>query len=70
MRRKPRSADAIDEVIRRAQSLGGSMEYVHGVGVKLAHLMEEELGPGLAMARRVKQALDPTGILNPGKAGL
>src|SRR5437899_7787898 len=28
-------AAAVDEVIRRAMSLGGSMEYVHGVGVKL-----------------------------------
>ncbi len=63
-------ADAIDEVIRRAQALGGSMEYVHGVGVKLSHLMGEELGAGLDLARRVKEALDPDRILNPGKAGL
>lgn len=63
-------ATAVDEVIRRALSLGGSMEYVHGVGVKLAHLMAEELGTGLAVARRVKAALDPAGVLNPGKAGL
>jgi len=63
-------ASAVDEVIRRALSLGGSMEYVHGVGVKLAHLMAEELGTGLAVARRVKAALDPAGVLNPGKAGL
>jgi alkyldihydroxyacetonephosphate synthase len=63
-------ADAVDEVIRRAVSLGGSMEYVHGVGVKLAHLLGDELGTGLAVARRVKGALDPAGTLNPGKAGL
>jgi len=63
-------ASAVDEVIRRALSLGGSMEYVHGVGVKLAHLMGEELGAGLEVARRVKAALDPAGTLNPGKAGL
>ncbi len=63
-------ADAIDEVIRRAHALGGSMEYVHGVGVKLSHLMGEELGAGLDLARRVKEALDPDRILNPGKAGL
>ena len=63
-------ASAVDEIIRRALSLGGSMEYVHGVGVKLAHLMADELGTGLAVARRVKAALDPAGILNPGKLGL
>ncbi len=45
-------------------------EYVHGVGAKLAHLVPEELGVGLAVARKVKRALDPAGTLNPGKAGL
>ncbi len=63
-------ADAIDEVLRRAHAMDGSMEYVHGVGVKLAHLMAEELGAGLDVYRRVKEALDPRGRLNPGKAGL
>jgi len=62
-------AAAVDEVIRRAMSLGGSMEYVHGVGVKLAYLLGDELGAGLAAARRVKAALDPANTLNPGKAG-
>ncbi len=62
-------AAAVDEVIRRAESLGGSMEYVHGVGVKLAHLLGAELGAGLAVARQVKAALDPANTLNPGKAG-
>src|SRR5438552_369519 len=62
-------AAAVDEVIRRAMSLGGSMEYVHGVGVKLAYLLGDELGAGLAVARRVKAALDPANTLNPGKAG-
>jgi FAD/FMN-containing dehydrogenase len=61
---------AIDELLRRAQALGGSMEYVHGVGVKLAHLLGEELGPGLDVARRIKGTLDPGRILNPGKLGL
>jgi len=60
---------AIDEVLRRAQELGGSMEYVHGVGVKLVHLMGSELGEGLDVFRRVKRALDPEGRLNPGKLG-
>ncbi|HKW42710.1 MAG TPA: FAD-binding oxidoreductase [Thermoplasmata archaeon] len=63
-------ATAVDEVIRWAQDLGGTMEYVHGVGVKLAHLMERELGSGLEVTRRVKKALDPKGVLNPGKLGL
>ena len=63
-------AAAIDEAIRRAQDLGGSMEYVHGVGLKLAHLLPEELGTGLDLMRRIKKALDPSDLLNPGKLGL
>jgi FAD/FMN-containing dehydrogenase len=63
-------AAAIDETLRRAHALGGSMEYVHGIGVKLAHLMGEELGAGLDVFRRVKEALDPGHRLNPGKLGL
>ena len=63
-------AHAVDDLIRRAQALGGSMEYVHGVGAKLAHLMGEELGTGLSVYRKVKEALDPEAVLNPGKLGL
>ncbi|MCI4371699.1 MAG: FAD-binding oxidoreductase [Thermoplasmata archaeon] len=63
-------AAAVDETIRQAQALGGSMEYVHGVGVKLAHLLEEELGTGLSVMRKMKTAMDPKETLNPGKVGL
>jgi FAD/FMN-containing dehydrogenase len=63
--------ETIDVVCRAAQEAGGTMEYCHGVGWQLAHLIEEEHGAGgLAVLRRVKAALDPNGILNPGKGGL
>jgi glycolate oxidase len=58
----------IDGICRAAQDAGGTMEYCHGVGWQLAHLMDREHGPaGLDVLRRVKAALDPKGILNPGK---
>jgi FAD/FMN-containing dehydrogenase len=61
----------IDGVCRAAQDAGGTMEYCHGVGWKLAHLAEREHGAaGLDVLRRTKAALDPAGILNPGKGGL
>jgi FAD/FMN-containing dehydrogenase len=61
----------IDGVCTAAQDAGGSMEYCHGVGWKLAHLMTREHGTGaLAVLRRVKTVLDPAGILNPGKGGV
>jgi alkyldihydroxyacetonephosphate synthase len=62
--------DTIEGLLRLAQEMGGSMEYTHGVGVKLAALMAEEHGYGLEIMRRFKRTLDPNNILNPGKMGL
>jgi FAD/FMN-containing dehydrogenase len=59
-----------DSLLRACQALGGSMEYVHGAGRRLAHLMPEEHGPALDVLRRIKAALDPDGVLNPDKLGL
>jgi alkyldihydroxyacetonephosphate synthase len=61
---------AHDAAVSLAQELGGSMEYVHGVGIRLAHLIEQELGEGLSVLRRIKTALDPGYVLNPGKLAL
>ena len=63
-------AEAVDDLLIGAQDLGGSIEYCHGVGLKLSHLMERELGPGMEAFRRVKRALDPSGILNAGTLGV
>lgn len=60
----------IEELLRLAQHMGGSMEYTHGVGVKLAPLMLEEHGYGLEIMRRIKRTLDPNNIMNPGKMDL
>ena len=65
-----RFAEAVDSVLRLAQDMGGTMEYCHGVGLKLVHLVEREWGSGLEVARGIKRALDPDGIMNPGKLGL
>jgi FAD/FMN-containing dehydrogenase len=50
--------------------MGGSMEYCHGVGVRLAHLLERELGTGTKILGALKRSLDPNNVLNPGKLGL
>ena len=62
--------EAVDEVLSLAQDMGGSMEYVHGVGTRLSHLMGRELGDGMHTLRELKRALDPRGIMNPGRLGL
>ena len=62
--------ETIEELLRSVQQMGGSMEYTHGVGVKLASLMAEEHGYGLEVMRQIKKSLDPNDIMNPGKMGL
>lgn len=61
---------AVEELLKLAQKMGGSMEYTHGVGVKLAWLMAAEHGHGLTVMRQIKKSLDPNNILNPGKMDL
>ena len=63
-------AEAVEEVLTLAQDLGGVMEYCHGVGMKLNHLLEREQGVGHGVIGDLKQALDPANIMNPGKLGL
>ena len=63
-------AAAVDEVLTLAQDLGGIMEYCHGVGVKLNHLLGREQGAAAAVIRDLKRQLDPAGIMNPDKLGI
>lgn len=47
---------------------GGTLTHHHAVGVDHAPWMPREVGDtGLAVLRAAKSALDPTGVLNPGK---
>ena len=61
---------AVEELLKLVQEMGGSMEYTHGVGIKLARLMAAEHGHGLTVMRQIKKSLDPNNILNPGKMDL
>lgn len=60
----------VEQVLTLAQDMGGIMEYCHGVGVKLNHLVARERGAGHEVIRSLKQSLDPKNIMNPGKLGL
>lgn len=50
---------------------GASLSHHHGIGLARARFLRGALGDGAFDAvNRIKQALDPNGILNPGKLGL
>jgi D-lactate dehydrogenase (cytochrome) len=56
------------KIVARALSLGGSCSGEHGVGIGKREFLELEHGAEtLAVMRSVKAALDPRGLLNPGK---
>jgi D-lactate dehydrogenase (cytochrome) len=56
------------QIVARALALGGSCSGEHGVGIgKREFLVQEHGEEALAVMRSVKTALDPTGIMNPGK---
>ena len=48
---------------------GGALSHHHGVGLNRSRFVRDALGPAFSVLERVKAALDPNGILNPGKLG-
>ena len=52
---------------RRAIGMGGTCSGEHGVGLHKVVHMETEHGEGVALMKAIKRALDPSGIMNPGK---
>ena len=58
---------AFGEIMDLAISLGGTITGEHGVGRLKKAWLPAYLGPDvLSLTRRIKDALDPDGILNPG----
>jgi glycolate oxidase len=58
----------VKEVFKVALDAGGTLSGEHGVGVLKRPYMEQALGStSIETQKRIKQALDPLNILNPGK---
>ena len=58
---------ASDDIHRLALEMGGTVTGEHGVGFVRPQYMAREHGPALAAMQAIKRALDPQGIMNPGK---
>jgi D-lactate dehydrogenase (cytochrome) len=64
-----RGAEAfLERVAQRALAMEGTCTGEHGIGQGKKHFMADEFGePGVALMRALKRAVDPAGIMNPGK---
>lgn len=62
---------AWDVAQRAALDAGAALSHHHGVGLNRSRFVAQALGPGgHSVLQAVKDALDPAGVLNPGKLGL
>jgi glycolate oxidase len=64
-----RAMAAGQQLCDHARRLGGTITGEHGVGVLKRAWVRQQLGPAsLAVHQAIKSALDPSGILNPGRS--
>ena len=70
MRPLPKNASQIWNVaMNSCLECGAAISHHHGgIGSTTLHL--QELGTSKLVLQRIKEALDPAGVLNPGKLGL
>jgi alkyldihydroxyacetonephosphate synthase len=70
----PRHAEGVERVywsiwtslMRVTQAHGGTISHHHGIGKARARWLSSELGSAYPLLRRIKRALDPPGMMNPG----
>lgn len=59
---------AVDEIFATALKFGGTLSGEHGIGISKLRYLKDEIGDsGIALMRAIKTAIDPKGIMNPGK---
>jgi len=65
---RARSEEALDQLFREVLRLGGTISGEHGIGVAKKRWFADAVDDGaIDLHHRLKKALDPSGILNPGK---
>jgi len=63
-----RVEDAIAAIFTKALDLGGTLSGEHGTGIAKARFLEKETSRAtIVYSQKIKAALDPKNILNPGK---
>jgi glycolate oxidase len=59
---------AIDDIFDEALKMGGTLSGEHGTGTAKSRYLEKETSAGtILFSSRIKRAMDPNNILNPGK---
>jgi len=58
-----------DVAVHTSLEHGGMINEHHGVGLKLHRFMRAQYGSAWPLLERIKDAMDPNGIMNPGKVG-
>ncbi|MFW9891320.1 MAG: FAD-binding oxidoreductase, partial [Candidatus Thorarchaeota archaeon] len=59
-----------DDGVEACLKEGGTMSHQHGVGLTRSTYAEAELESSFTVLKKIKEILDPNGIMNPGKLGL
>ncbi|OGP72165.1 MAG: hypothetical protein A2W09_07645 [Deltaproteobacteria bacterium RBG_16_50_11] len=59
--------EAGEEIVRFALECDGTSTGEHGIGIGKRKFMKKEHGGSLTLMKRIKDVLDPNGIMNPGK---
>ncbi|CDZ49803.1 FAD-binding oxidoreductase [Neorhizobium galegae] len=58
-----------ERLYQRAMDMGGTFSGEHGIGISKLKYLRREHGGAVDMMNAIKAAIDPKGIMNPGKLG-